>query len=86
MIEPEDDEDTYVSAAVRWLKDNGASEASEYGPQATEQASEHTWYSTAWDCIDLRTGEEEQRSFHLSGFTPEEYRAIYAGVIGKGAK
>lgn len=33
-----------------------------------------------WDTIDYGTAEEEQHSFHLKGFTPEEERQVFAGL------
>jgi hypothetical protein len=68
-IEPDEDE-TLAQAAARWLESEGASEAS------STQFHRGVWYSTEYD-TDYRTGEEEQRSFHLKDFTPEEEREVW---------
>lgn len=69
------DEDEYggsvAEVAARWLKRSGAIECS--------SSTFHVgcWYSTEYSVLDYRTGEEEQRDFHLVGFTPEQEEAIH---------
>ena len=36
------------------------------------------WYSNEYSVINYRTGKEEQRSYHLKGFTPDEEREVHA--------
>ena len=71
---PDEDEQakgiTAVQNAIEWLISHNAvhSSASQFHPGI--------WYSTEPD-VDYRTGEEETHNFHLSGFTPEEEKAIW---------
>ena len=78
MIEADVDNDTVAAAAIAWLKDVGATEAS-CSPGCDNG---HCWFSTAWCDTDYATGEQEQRSFHLVGFTDAEHREIYNGIVG----
>lgn len=68
---------TAVDKAVEMLRDNGATEAS--------SSSFHTgiWYTNNDHDTDYITGAVESRSYHLKGFTPEEERAVYAGMRGR---
>lgn len=60
-----------VEEAVDWLKREGAIEPSStcFHPGI--------WYSTGFVCVDYSDGTEEERAFHLKGFTPEEEREVY---------
>lgn len=62
---------TIAKKAANWLRDAGASEAS------STRFHKGVWYSTEYGVTDYRTGEEEQRSFHLKGFTGKEERQIF---------
>jgi thioredoxin reductase (NADPH) len=62
---------TAVSKAVRFLKNEGAIEAS------SSHFNPGVWYSTEYQTIDYGTGTDEQRSFHLKGFTIEEEKEIW---------
>lgn len=62
---------SYVEDAVRFLRDEGAIHAS------STQFHKGIWYSTEYSTTDYGTGEEEERSFHLKGFTEEEEREVY---------
>lgn len=42
------------------------------------------WYSTEPE-MNYRTGETKSQNFHLEGFTPEEERAVFCGVLPKEA-
>ena len=68
---------TAVDKAVEFLKNEGVIEpsSSDFHPG--------NWYSTEWQNVDMRTGEDEERSYHLVGFTPEEEKEIYDRVIRK---
>lgn len=62
---------TPVDLAVKFLKNEGA----------TQPSSSHfhkgIWYSTDWDVVSYRTGEEEERSFHLKGFSEREEHEVF---------
>ena len=60
----------WADQAVEYLLDEGTHEAS--------SSSFHPgiWY-TYYGEADFRTGERENRSFHLKGFTEEEQRDVY---------
>lgn len=66
--------ESIVNQAVDFLKKEGVSEAS--------STAFHTgvWYSTEYETIDYGTGEAEERSFHLKGFSPEEEAEIFKHV------
>ncbi len=71
---PEDDDDedvTVASNAVKFLKDNGATEPS------SSQWHAGLWYSTPDADIDHRTGEATYHSYHLVDFAPEEEREVF---------
>jgi hypothetical protein len=38
-------------------------------------------YVTAWETVSRATGEEERRVYRLSGFTPDEKKAIFERVV-----
>ena len=61
-----------VRAAVKWLRDNYASEYS-----SDRHFHPGGWYSTTWETLDYSTGEEEERNFHLENFTEAEERLIH---------
>lgn len=77
-VDPEWDEEgtTPAQKAADWLKQNYAAHAS------SSHFNSRVWYSTGYETIGY-TGEEEERSFHLSGFTPEEEQEIFDKVIRK---
>lgn len=62
---------TVAAKAVRYIKAQGAVFAS----------SSHfhlgVWYSTQSETIDYPTGTQEERSFHLKGFTEEQERTVW---------
>lgn len=60
-----------VDKAIKFLKDQGAvhPSASHFHPDV--------WYSTEYQTIDYRTGEDEERSFHLKDFSPAEQQQIW---------
>lgn len=66
--------ESIVEQAVKFLQDEGAMHAS----------SSHfhigVWYSTEFSVTDFGTGEEEERSFHLKDFSPEEEAEIFKEV------
>jgi len=72
-----DDGMTAVDKAVAFLHREGATQAS------ASFFHEGIWYSSGYHPIDYRTGEDEERCFHLSGFTPEEEAEIYKRTIGR---
>lgn len=62
---------TAVDLAVKFLRNEGAydSSSSHFHPGV--------WYSTEWSTIDYRTGEQEERNFHLVGFTEEQEKEVW---------
>ena len=68
----DDEEETLITKTVNWLQDHYACHASSY------PFSLGCWYHTQFEVLDYSTGEEEERSFHLTGFSPEEEEAIYS--------
>lgn len=68
-VPDDNDEDTVVDIAVRFLRDNGACHAS------SSHFHPGMWYSTEAE-QDMYDGSYETRSFHLSGFTDEQEREI----------
>jgi hypothetical protein len=72
-----DDGKTAVDLAIKFLKDEGSTEAS--------SSSFHpgVWYVQTEGTRDrdyFEKGEETIQSYHLEGFTPEEERAIFEGM------
>jgi|CXWL01.1.fsa_nt_gi hypothetical protein len=63
--------------AIKFLRNKYAVEAS------SSQFHPGIWYSTSWETVNYKTGEDKQNSFHLYGFTPEEEKAIYDGWKAK---
>ena len=61
--------------AIDYLKSDGAVHASSY------PFSEGTWYSTDFSPFYDSEGTQEQVSFHLSGFTPDQEKTIYQSLI-----
>jgi len=66
---------TCVDLAVKFLQHEGAIHAS------STQFHSGVWYSTEFSVIDYSNGTEEERSFHLYGFTEEEERAIWHELV-----
>ncbi len=66
--------ESIVRQAVEFLQNEGATNAS----------SSHfhigVWYSTEFSVTDYGTGEEEERSFHLKDFSPEEEEEIFKEI------
>ncbi len=62
---------TAVDLAVEYLWKEGATDHSSSG------FDQGGWYSTGWSTTDNNTGEEEERNYHLEGFTPQQEREIY---------
>lgn len=69
---------TFPEQAVTLLASEGIGEYSASG----YQENAHAWYSGDVD-TDPLTGEREERSAHLYGFTEEERYAVWVLVIGK---
>lgn len=79
-IDYEDDDpykETVASKAIAFLKDEGACYAS------SSDFYPGVWYTTEYQTLDYHTGEEEEKSYHLKGFTEEEEQAIYQGVTSR---
>src|SRR5580704_4640067 len=77
---PYDEDMSAVDMAVKFLRYEGVVEAS------SMQFHKGIWYSTEWSVIDYGTGEEEERSFHLEGFTEEQEREIFNELFAKRAR
>jgi hypothetical protein len=65
---------TAVDLAVKLLQKAGA----------TEPSSSHfhkgIWYATGFEVVSYRTGEEEERTYHLKGFTEREEREVFDAI------
>jgi len=68
---PEGSDETVVSKTVKFLQREGVIEAS------STHFHRGVWYSTEYAVADYGTGEEEQRSYHLDGFTLEQEQEIW---------
>lgn len=77
-ITGEDYDGDIIAEAVKYLRKNYATEASDY-----PYSPRGTWYTAPNYNHDYRTGATESRSYHLVGFTDEEERAIYEAVMAK---
>jgi len=65
---------TVADLAAKVLLDAGATQTS------SGRFHRGVWYETEWSVTDYSTGEQEQRSFHLKGFSPEEEGLVYLKV------
>lgn len=56
---------------------------------ATDPSSSHfhrgVWYSTGFEVVSYRTGEEEEKTFHLRGFTEAEEREVFHAITRRRA-
>lgn len=62
---------TVADKAAAYLFNEGAYTTS------SSQFHPGMWYSTEWSTTNYQTGEEEERNFHLVGFSEEEERAVW---------
>lgn len=71
---------TVVDKAVKFLRREGVSETSSvpWHPGG--------WYSSGWSDPDMHTMEQEERSYHLEGFTREEETLIFLKLFPQKAK
>ena len=69
--------ESIVEQAAKFLKDEYA-----VNPSSAPGFHPGIWYSTEYETIDYGTGEQEERSFHLKGFTPDQEQAIWREVTG----
>jgi hypothetical protein len=60
-----------ADVTVRYLHAEGCYEAS------ASHFHPGVWYSTEWSTTDYRTGEQEERNYHLTGFTEEQEREVF---------
>jgi len=60
-----------ADVTVRYLHAEGCYEAS------ASHFHPGVWYSTEWSTTDYRTGEQEERNYHLVGFTEEQEREVF---------
>ncbi len=68
---------TVAQKAAKFLRHEGATEPSD------SSGGPGTWYSTGFETIDYRTGTDEEKNYHLNGFTPAEEREIFKLVTGR---
>lgn len=73
-VDEDGEEFESVDEAIRWLKRQGITEASD------SDFRSGIWYSTDFSTIDYEDGTEEQNSFHLEGFTEEEEKKIFKAL------
>ena len=59
-----------IDKTVEFLRNEGASD--DFG------SGDDRSYGTAWNTVDYRTGEEERKGYHLSGYTDEEMDFVLA--------
>jgi hypothetical protein len=71
-----EDEVSAVDKAIKFLKENGATEPS------SSDSHVGLWYTCREHDTDLGTGAVESRSYHLVDFMPHEEFAIYDGMKG----
>lgn len=69
-----EDGKTSIELAIDFLKENGALEAS------SSHFHPGVWYTNDKYNENFKTGEVEQRSFHLKGFSPEEEQSIFNAI------
>ena len=69
-VEAWDDQST-VDCAFSFLRDEGAVHAS------SSNFHKGVWYSTEWQYVDIHTGEQMERCFHLKGFTEQEELELF---------
>lgn len=74
MLPDNEDEASVVDMAVEFLVREGAVHAS------SSHFHPGVWYSTEYYTIDYATGEDEERNFHLEGFTEDEEQEIWNGM------
>jgi hypothetical protein len=65
--------ESIVAQAIKFLEDEGAAHAS------SSHFHPGVWYTTESE-QDFRTGENEERSFHLDGFSNEEQAEIFKAI------
>jgi hypothetical protein len=66
--------ESIVAQAIKFLENEGAAHAS------SSHFHPGVWYTTEYETTDYGTGEEEERSFHLKGFQPEEEAEIFKAI------
>lgn len=78
-------EPSLVAERIGWLIDGNYGKGSYDG--ANQPSSSHfhrgTSYSTGSNTTDYGTGESEERSFHLKGFTSSQEREIFRRVTAR---
>lgn len=62
---------TVADITAKYLKDEGCYDTS------SSVFHPGMWYTTEWSTIDYATGEQEERNFHLVGFTEEQEKAVW---------
>ena len=65
---------TVIDKTVEYLLAHGAYEPSEWGPPGTAAPR---WWTNYEHSLDFRTGERENRSYHLQGFSHAERQEIF---------
>lgn len=70
----EDGEVLGVNAAIEWLRSKGPLEPSSSG------FHKGIWYSGPSE-QDMYTGDYRQEAYHLAGFTEDQQRRVYEGVV-----
>jgi hypothetical protein len=70
-VEMGDDDESAVEAAVKFLRDNGVTEAS------SSHFHRGIWYSDEYEIRDYGTGTERQCSYHLKDFSEREEQQIF---------
>lgn len=71
-------DEVVASMVVEFLKDEGVTEDS----AGSSGFSVGTWYTAHKYNENYKTGEIENRSYHLEDFTPKQEEMIYEGMAG----
>lgn len=69
---------TLAQKAANLLKREGA-----LYPSSSPSFHKGVWYSTEWSTVSFRTGEEEEKSFHLWGFTEDQEQQVFNLVMAR---
>lgn len=70
---------TLADNTARFLQKNGATEAS------SSAFHPGVWYSTGYQTIDYKTGTDEERNYHLVGFTEEQEYEVWKKMFPENA-
>jgi len=67
---------TVADLAAKAIRDAGARPSSSHFHRGL-------WYETGWETVSYATGEEEQKTYHLKGFSSQEEALVFLKVTRK---